>query len=328
MAVKTNLSTNDFIEILSNYNLGKFIDSEPITKGTVQTNFFLKTTKAKLVFRYYENRSRDSVLFEVNLINYLKDKNYPCPAPFRGDQGHFIGIYHDKPYVIFEFLEGEHLEKPNENQRNQFIKKVAELHNLTKNYRLPYEKYRDNYDVEFCKKLVGEKSERINSLNSREKLKWYTDHLSKLILPKSLPKGICHCDFHFTNVLYKDDKFNALIDFDDANYTFLTFDLVCLLQPFKASFDWNTWGKFKINDDVFDFTEAKKVVSEYSKYRPLNDNEKKHLFDVYKFSVLIDCIWYFERGDVKDFFEKRKIDYLDNLGRENFYKALFEDRNE
>jgi hypothetical protein len=38
----------------------------------------------------------------------------------------------------------------------------------------------------------------------------------------------------------------------------------------------------------------------------------------------MDCIWYFKRGKANDFFEKRKIDYLNNLGRDNFYKEVFE----
>ena len=59
------------------------------------------------------------------------------------------------------------------------------------------------------------------------------------------------------------------------------------------------------------------------KHRPLNNNEKRHLFDVYKLSILIDCVWYFKRGNVSDFYEKRKIDYLNNLGREEFYDKVF-----
>lgn len=113
MAVKTNFTKNDMIKIFSDYKLGDFIDFKPITKGTVQTNLLLKTTKGKYVFRYYECRSKDSVLFEVNLIKYLKDKDYACPAPFRNKHGKFIGIYNKKPYVVFEFVEGEHIENSN-----------------------------------------------------------------------------------------------------------------------------------------------------------------------------------------------------------------------
>ena len=77
VAVKTNFSTKEFMKIISEYDLGEFIYAKPINEGTVQTNFLLKTTQVIFVFRYYENRSRDSVLFEINSIKYLRDRNYP-----------------------------------------------------------------------------------------------------------------------------------------------------------------------------------------------------------------------------------------------------------
>ncbi|MGP4038557.1 homoserine kinase [Gracilibacillus sp. D59] len=323
MAVKTTFSTDHLKNILSYYSLGELEYAYPITSGTVQTNYFMKTTTDKLVFRYYENRTKESVCFEINLINYLKDKNFPCPTPLCNHYGQYIGIYHDKPYVLFHFIEGEHIDNPTYNQKKQFIRKVAELHNITKGYKSDLIQYRLNYNVEQCEKLARESAEKINTLNAQEKLKWYIYQLNQLKLPCSLPKGICHSDFHFTNVLYQNDKFKALIDFDDANYTFLAFDLVCLIEPFKTSFDWDTWEKFSLEENVFDISNAKKIVLEYSNYRPLNKSEKVHLFDLIKFSILIDCIWYFERGNVNDFFEKRKIDYLDKLGRDNFYRELF-----
>jgi homoserine kinase type II len=324
MAVKTKFNKTDITNILSEYNLGDFVSLEPIKNGTVQTNILLKTSKGKFVFRYYECRLKNSVLFEVNLIKYLKDKNYPCPAPFRNIHGNFVGMKNNKPFVIFEFIEGKHIEKPNDTQRKQLIQKVAELQNITKNYNPFYKKYRWNYSIDLCKKLATDEAKKIGSKNAKDKLKWLKNELVKLKLPKTLPKGICHCDFHFSNVLFKNGKFNALIDFDDANYTFLSWDLICLTEPFKPAFDWNTWQKFCPSDNVFDFKQIKKIVSEYMKYRPLNKTEKKYLFDVYKLSLLMDCIWYFKRGKANDFFEKRKIDYLNNLGRDNFYKEVFE----
>ena len=124
-------------------------------------------------------------------------------------------------------------------------------------------------------------------------------------------------------MLFFNGKFNALIDFDDANYTFLIFDLVSLVEPFVSSFKHYHWFEHNVTDNVFDFGETKRVVSEYEKYRCLNNNEKRHIFDVYKLSFLFDCIWYFERGNAEDFFEKRKIEHFNNLGADNFYNELF-----
>jgi len=314
MAVKTTFLDEEFIQILVNYELGDLQKSEPISKGTVQTNFVLHTTKGKFIFRYYENRTKESVLFECNLIKYLKTHNYPCPNVFDDNQGEFVGEHKGKPYAIFEFVEGSHLENPNEDQKNQLIEKVAELHNLTKDYTPVNKQFRWNYNVELCRELAKKEAAKINTPDSKLKLTWFENELAKQEFPESLPKGICHCDFHFSNVLFKDDKFAALIDFDDANYTYLLFDLVGLIES-------EAWVRDK--DDGLNFELAKKAVSEYTKYRQLSNVEQKHLFDVYKLSILFDCIWYFGRGNSKDFFEKRKIDFLNNLGRDKFQNLLF-----
>ena len=92
-----------------------------------------------------------------------------------------------------------------------------------------------------------------------KKLKWFESKLQKLNLPKSLPKGVCHCDFHFSNVLFFNGKFNALIDFDDANYTFLMFDLVSLVEPFVSSFKHYNWFGGNVTDNVFDFGEPSEL---------------------------------------------------------------------
>ena len=326
MTENTVFSTSVLEEILESYDLGELVDSKAFAGGAVQTNLLLQTTKGRFAFRYYrQGRSKGSVLFEVNLVRYLKKRNYPCPAPLRNKYGKFVGSYNRKPYVIFEFIEGVHLDNPDETQKRELVRKVAELHNITRNYRPSYKKYRWNYDVDLCQHLAEEKAAQIGTANSRKKLEWFENELQHLNLPVCLPKGICHCDFHFTNVLFLDGRFNALIDFDDANYTFLIFDLVSLAEPFVPSFRHHNWHKYKATDDVFDFSEVRLVISEYEKYRPLNNNEQRHVFDVYKLSFLLDCVWYFERGDPRDFFEKRKIEYLNNLGPEDFYRGLFAD---
>lgn len=323
MAVKTNISKTDLVHILSNYHLGGYRNAKPFTTGTVQTNVLLQTTRGEFIFKYYENRSEQQVLFESNLVKYLKDKNYPCPAPFKNKHGKIVGIYKGKPYIIFEFVEGCHLEHPSENQRRELVKKVAELQNLTRAYKPRNTKYRSNRNIDTCRRLARKVARKIGTANARKKLKWFEGELSKLDLPKSLPKGICHSDFHFSNVLFKNGKFRALIDFDDANYTFLTFDLVSLIDPVVWSFDPNTWSDFEPGETILDFREARKIISEYMKYRPLRVVEQKHLVDVFKLSILFDCVWYFARGDAGDFYERRKIEFLKALGRSEFYNRLF-----
>jgi Ser/Thr protein kinase RdoA (MazF antagonist) len=134
-----------------------------------------------------------------------------------------------------------------------------------------------------------------------------------LELPPSLPKGICHCDFHFSNVLYKDDTLVALLDFDDANYTFLQFDLVGLME----------YWAWPHTNALPDMLKARSVVQEYMRHRALATVEKQHLYDIYKLSILFDCVWYFDRGSAADCYERTKIQALNDMGRQAFVDALF-----
>jgi len=310
MAVKTLISQADFEILLAQYALGSYVHADPIPQGSVQTNYYLQTTCGKFVFRLYENRSYKSVQFEGHLLAYLTQRAYPCPKPVRDSHGRYVGVYQDKPFMLIEFLEGQPVEHPQEKHRQQLIQKAAELQNLTRKYRPRYAKYRWNYNVELCRMLNRLEAEKIHTQDAFDKFAWVEQQLASLQLPRLMPKGICHCDFHFSNVLFQGDQFAALIDFDDANFTFLAFDLVSL-------FTWEHPSK------ELDLIQARSVVQEYMKYRQLNSLEKRHLFDVLQLSILIDNIWFFARGSASDFYEKSKIDFLNHLGRNKFYDALF-----
>ncbi len=320
---KVKLSEEDFIEILLGYDLGEFKNFQIIKNGTVQTNYLIITNWGKFVLRFYNFREHESIKFEINLINYILKRNFPTAFPIKGNNNKYINFYKGNFYVFFEFVEGKNINKPSEKQFEDIIKVAALLNKITKNYRSKYRKYRWNYSPEFCENLSFKKSKEIGTHNAKNKFKWIKGKLNKLVLPSNLPRGICHCDFHYTNILFKGTELAALIDFDDANYTYLSYDLVSLVDPFKKTFNWQTWNNFNIKDEVFSFNKGIKTVKTYIKYRSLNTNERKHFFDILKFSILIDCLWYFERGKTEDFYEKRKIDALDRLGSKEFYNRLF-----
>ena len=313
MTVATAITDHDFVAILSLYDLGVYIHSEPIQQGTVQSNYFIQTTQGKFVFRYYETRSKESVFFERDLLVYLSNNQYPCPSQIKNIHGTYIGVYRHKPYTIFGFVDGQHIENPNIYQRRQLIQKAAELQKLTQDFRSLYTSYRWNYDPDLCRVLASKEALRINTPSSHAKFTWLARELTKLDLPHSLPKGVCHCDFHFSNVLFKENELVALLDFDDANYTYLQFDLVGLIE----------YWAWPHTVTELDLLKARRVIQEYSMHRPLPQIEQQHLYDVYKLSIFFDCVWYFGRGSSDAFYEKRKIDALNNLGRQNFFDALF-----
>ena len=322
MAVKTPFSDEDMAAVLAGYPLGSFVAAEPLARGTVQTNYRVQTSEGQFIFRCYENRGLEMVRCECRLLAYLRGRGYPCPAPLADRRGNFAGLYQGKPCVFFEFVVGEHLEQPDADQLRQLVRKAAELHQLTQGYQPRGWRSRLNYSPQLCLRLAREKARRVGSGAAQEKLAWLEGECARLNLPAALPKGMCHCDFHFSNVLYAGGTFAALIDFDDANYTYLTFDLAGLVNPFIPAFDWDSWLHFSPEDELFDFSSGREILAEYARVRPLDPLEQDCFFDVYKLSILFDTVWYFERG-AGDFYEKRKIAALNRLGRTAFKAGLF-----
>ena len=76
MTVKTVFSKSDFEEVLAHYQLGVLNFAEPVAQGTVPTNYFIITNEGKFVFRYYENRSRFSALFEIEVLRFLQTHQF------------------------------------------------------------------------------------------------------------------------------------------------------------------------------------------------------------------------------------------------------------
>ncbi len=311
--MQPQVSPQDLELILSQYRIGSYLDFELALRGTVQTNVFVRTTTGRFVFRRYENRSSESVRFEVNLLRYLDRRGFPCVPPIANIHGALMGIFQEKPYALFQFIEGYHIEHPGDEHQRQLITVAATLQKLTARYVPQYRAHRWNYGVDLCRRLARAEAQKIANALAWSKLAWMEQELSALSLPRSMPKGICHCDLHFTNVLYQDNRFAALLDFDDANYTYLVFDLVGLME----SSAWNYPAT------QLDWARARVIVQEYQRQRPLSAIERQHLFDVYKLSVLIDAVWYFGRWEDGDFYERKKVTYLNSIGRGAFSHALF-----
>ena len=309
MTVKTPFTPDEFRAILAEYDVGEFDSWQGFARGADQTNILLGTSKGTYAFRYYEKRPEEYVRFEIDLLHFLGDHSYPCPAPIRRRDGNYFGIHNDKPYALFTLLEGEH--DDNINNYRLVTPALAWLHNLTLSRKPAYAEARTPYGAAYAwSRAEANAVELTDPSEAQERLHWFREELDTLRLPDDLPKGVCHCDTNRSNFLYKDGKLSAVLDFDQASYTWLLYDVAQMIY-------WWTWP----NKGSIDLEQSRDLVAQYETVRKLTDGERHHLFDVLKLVHLVGIGW----GLADDSFpnDKRKVDELSTLGRDKFYDAIF-----
>ncbi|MBT4651138.1 homoserine kinase [Candidatus Woesearchaeota archaeon] len=316
MVAKTKFSKEELNKILLDYDLGRLKSLRLFKEGTVQTNIFLETTKDNYVLRYYENRSKEYVLFEVNILHYFSDHNYPCATPIRNVHGEFIGRYKKKYFAIFDYVKGNHIEKPTKIQGHELGKYLAKLHNISQSYRPDYLEVRETKDKKFCLDTAKVEGKKFKSrIKANKRMEILKREIGKVKLPGSLPKGVCHGDWDITNLKFEGNKLVGVLDFDDSCYTHLIFDVANFI------YYW-AWMREK----KFDFSRARSLLKDYLKYRKLSEIEKRYLFDGIKMVIFTYMGWFFyEKWKNEDVFEKcrNRLEFLDGIGREEFYKKLF-----
>ncbi|GHO63025.1 hypothetical protein KSC_019170 [Ktedonobacter sp. SOSP1-52] len=312
MTAKTSFTKEELIRLLADYNLGQYQDHKPFEQGADQTNILVVTTKGKYAFRYYEKRSVNYVLFEIDLLQYLAKHSYPCPAPLKNGQGGYMGMYNHKPFAFFAFLEGEH----NNNDEDNFkeaARVIGKLHTITRDYKPSHAEARDKYDPASCLAYATAHTHKIKTATDTQlRLDWLKGELCKLQLPDALPKGACHGDCNPTNFLYLHGPVSAVLDFDQSSYTYLLYDVASLIY-------WWTWP----DKGEIDFSQSRSLLEAYESVRTLEQREKEHLYDMLKMINFMGYAWFIH--DDEDYLNsQRKVELLNSIGREAFYKTLFE----
>jgi homoserine kinase type II len=310
MTPKNKISEKKLLEILQQYDFGRLKRYKLLTGGETQTTVLIETSKGKYILRSYDNRTVKHVLFEVHLFNYLKNNCFPVPGIIKTSKGGYYGTYKDKPFIVIEYIEGEHLKNPNEYfdkaQVSNVIEIIAQLHNLTSDYIHENFNDREVFNAGYAWREYQKKQRKVHR---EERAKWFKDELGKIELPESMPKSICHADLNYGNFLIRNGEIAAVLDFDMSFYTYTIYDIASLIY----------WWAFP-PEMGFKERRASYIVNEYINHRALSETEKIHIYDSLKLTILLGISW----SEECDFeYSKKAADYLNKLGRDGFYTKLF-----
>ena len=196
-------------------------------------NYFITTEKNKYFVRVYRNdwRSLEEINFELELLNFLKDKKAPVSFPLVTNNNE-LSFEVSSPEgqrfgALFTYAEGESLEQAITIKESELYGySVANIHNQTKSFKTKYKRKSINLEllVERSLKIINPflTTEQSNFLAS-VKVKIETG-ISELISENT---GIVVCigDVNPTNFHLSKSNHITLFDFDQCGYGQRAFEI-------------------------------------------------------------------------------------------------------
>lgn len=267
MAVFTPVTLSDAQTFCQNYRtLAPITDIIPIAEGTDNSNFILVSDHKKYVLTVFEGRVNPADLPAIFHFTAECHDVVPTPKAYENDNGGVLGLLHDKPAAIVEFLDGTSHLTPSAADCDKIGALLAKLHlHRTAPAGLP----ENPLSLDAWQDMFDENISKIRSFDqdaAQNIQMWLKNMVLKWPKPDSLPRGAIHADLFPDNVFFNAGKISGIIDFYFACRDFYVYDLMLTVNA------WCFDQGGRVNDLCL-----RAFFDAYQKVRPLNAAEKAAL---------------------------------------------------
>ena len=252
MAVFTKLTLKEIKKILNDYNLGNLEKFNGITEGIENTNYFIKTSKKKLILTIFEKRvQKQDIPFFVTLMDSVSLKGFQCPKPIKNKNNKVIFKIKNKLAIIVSFLDGKSKKKLTPVNCFNIGRQIAKFHKITSKLKI---KRTNTLNYKAWFKIYNQTKNNYPRYSS--KLKKYLE-IYKQKKPKKLSAGIIHADLFPDNIFFKKNNFSGFIDFYfSCNESYLYELAVCINA---LCFDGDKLNKNKIKKLIKGYLSINKI---------------------------------------------------------------------
>ncbi len=271
MAQYTKLSKSEIQETAGKYEL-KVIDYESIEQGVGNTNYLLNTKSGKHILTIFEIEPTQAAhMSEVLLL--LEKHKFPAPRLKTMLSGEVLTRYQEKSVLIKPYIDGQVVNGLDAGKVRQVGAALARLHEIPAPIFLPDQ---HTYVVTTYPKVIEQELDR-------KYKKWVGQRYRFLMknIPSRLPVGLVHGDLFYDNILFEDEKFKAILDFDSVCRIYKVFDLG------MAAVGICTEDTEVILDKV------RALVKGYQEVRLFEDGEKDSLQMFIECAAILTSTWRF-----------------------------------
>lgn len=230
-ALKTN--------VLTDYDLEDVIDLKLLNLGLNDTYVVRTVNNRKYILRVYRKgwRSNSDILYEIDVLNHLSNKDVSVSKPLSKKDGEFIKVLlapeGKRSAVLFTYAEGKEApyEKDVKTKMFNYGRGAAKIHQATEDFKSQHSRFL--LDIDY---LINTPLKSIGSMLSHRQKDWnyllqladkIHTQLSKIPID-NLEQGFCHGDLHSGNANFADDETVTFYDFDSGGWGYRAYDISVL----------------------------------------------------------------------------------------------------
>jgi homoserine kinase type II len=267
MATFTHLSLSDAQRLAAAHALPAVEAVVPVSAGTVNSNYFLETSRGRFFVRLYEQQDVEGVAYEWSLLSHLGAQGVTIPARVSGPAPGEVRVL-GRPVAVFAEVKGEDLcqARVDAARVSRVGSALGEAHRAGLNFGTVRE---GRFRLEDVARLLEQAEAAGRSELSAPIARLRTVHAevsAALSGPLAeLPRGVIHGDLFRDNVLWQGSEIVALLDWESASHGVLAYDLAVTLLAWCCG-------------DQLDFGLGRALVDGYRAQRELSALEWQGLW--------------------------------------------------
>ena len=222
------MEQSEILRILQSYSLGELSSLDELSPGFVNRIFRLETNQGVFLFRIIMEQALRDLHDEIELLNSLKSINFPTAYPISKIDGEFISNASMGMVVIYDFIHGEHpvVAEPQAMEIGTAVGKLSTSRPSSDFQR------RNSINMDACVMLSSALVDAPHQLpDIFDYFIEQTQYLENRI-GLGLPEGLIHADIFPDNTIFQGEKLQAIIDFEEACWDELLFDLAMTINGF------------------------------------------------------------------------------------------------
>lgn len=273
MANYTQLTSHDIQAIANHYHLTTILKFESIEGGAGNSSYLLQTTEEKYVLTVCDDKTLSAALNLGKLLLWLEKHNFSTTRLLLSTDNTAIISYQDKPVMLKIYIEGDVVEKLDLEMLLQIGGEMAKLHQISTPDYLPHQ---HAYESQFFSAVIGQSIDTKYEAWLVKQQQHFKENLSS-----ELRYCLIHGDLFYDNVLFENDNFKAIIDFEEACYYYLGFDLGMAIVGMCTE------------NEVINLDKARAFIAGYEQIQPLASIEKQTLQIFIQYAAVTTSCWRF-----------------------------------